>query len=293
MPRLMGQGLSLSRLGGGIGTRGPGETKLETDRRHIRSRIDEIKKQLAVVVEHRKRYRERRKDNKVFQVSLIGYTNAGKSTLFNRLTEADTFEENLLFATLDPTTRKMPLPSGYTVLLTDTVGFIQDLPTSLIAAFRSTLEEAGEADVILHVVDSADPNYIGHEKTVKRLLSELEINHIPIITLYNKKDELHQNFIPFPKSDFLMTSAFEESDVLRIKEAIEMKMKKEMDRYRVEIPPSEGKLLTLLKTETLLAKMEFLEDKFVYDCAGYIFTHSSLNVQLKRFLVEEGENKNV
>ncbi|COL36272.1 HflX GTPase [Streptococcus pneumoniae] len=285
--------MSLSRLGGGIGTRGPGETKLETDRRHIRSRIDEIKKQLAVVVEHRKRYRERRKDNKVFQVSLIGYTNAGKSTLFNRLTEADTFEENLLFATLDPTTRKMPLPSGYTVLLTDTVGFIQDLPTSLIAAFRSTLEEAGEADVILHVVDSADPNYIGHEKTVKRLLSELEINHIPIITLYNKKDELHQNFIPFPKSDFLMTSAFEESDVLRIKEAIEMKMKKEMDRYRVEIPPSEGKLLTLLKTETLLAKMEFLEDKFVYDCAGYIFTHSSLNVQLKRFLVEEGENKNV
>ncbi|TKI92989.1 GTPase HflX, partial [Bacillus cereus] len=293
MPRLMGQGLSLSRLGGGIGTRGPGETKLETDRRHIRSRIDEIKKQLAVVVEHRKRYRERRKDNKVFQVSLIGYTNAGKSTLFNRLTEADTFEENLLFATLDPTTRKMPLPSGYTVLLTDTVGFIQDLPTSLIAAFRSTLEEAGEADVILHVVDSADPNYIGHEKTVKRLLSELEINHIPVITLYNKKDELHQNFIPFPKSDFLMTSAFEESDLLRIKEAIETQMKKEMDRYRVEIPPSEGKLLTLLKTETLLAKMEFLEDKFVYDCAGYIFTHSSLNVQLKRFLVEEGENKNV
>ncbi|KWW52553.1 GTPase HflX, partial [Bacillus cereus] len=293
MPRLMGQGLSLSRLGGGIGTRGPGETKLETDRRHIRSRIDEIKKQLAVVVEHRKRYRERRKDNKVFQVSLIGYTNAGKSTLFNRLTEADTFEENLLFATLDPTTRKMPLPSGYTVLLTDTVGFIQDLPTSLIAAFRSTLEEAGEADVILHVVDSADPNYVGHEKTVKQLLSELEINHIPIITLYNKKDELHQNFIPFPKNDFLMTSAFEEKDLLHIKEAIETKMKEEMNRYQVEIPPSEGKLLTLLKTETLLTKMEFLEDKFVYDCAGYIFAHSSLNVQLKRFLVEEGENKNV
>ena len=281
--------MSLSRLGGGIGTRGPGETKLETDRRHIRSRIDEIKKQLAVVVEHRKRYRERRKDNKVFQVALIGYTNAGKSTLFNRLTEADTFEENLLFATLDPTTRKMPLPSGYTVLLTDTVGFIQDLPTSLIAAFRSTLEEAGEADVILHVVDSADPNYVGHEQTVKQLLSDLEINHIPIITLYNKKDKLHQNFIPFPKSDFLMTSAFEESDLLRIKEALETKMKEEMDDYQVEIPPSEGRLLTLLKTETILTKMEFLEDKFVYDCTGYIFAHSSLNGQLKRFLVEEGE----
>lgn len=293
MPRLMGQGLSLSRLGGGIGTRGPGETKLETDRRHIRSRIDEIKKQLVVVVEHRKRYRERRKDNKVFQVSLIGYTNAGKSTLFNRLTEANTFEEDLLFATLDPTTRKMTLPSGYTVLLTDTVGFIQDLPTSLIAAFRSTLEEAGEADVILHVVDSADPNYVGHEQTVKQLLSELEIHHIPIVTLYNKKDELHQNFIPFPKSDFLMTSAFEESDLLHIKEAIENKMKEEMDQYQVEIPPSEGKLLTQLKTETLLTKMEFLEDRFVYDCVGYIFAHSSLNGQLKRFLVEEGEKDNV
>ena len=164
MPRLMGQGLSLSRLGGGIGTRGPGETKLETDRRHIRARVDEIKSNLQLLWNIEKDI-VREKDNKVFQVSLIGYTNAGKSTLFNRLTEADTFEENLLFATLDPTTRKMPLPSGYTVLLTDTVGFIQDLPTSLIAAFRSTLEEAGEADVILHVVDSADPNYVGHENS--------------------------------------------------------------------------------------------------------------------------------
>lgn len=119
--------------------------------------------------------------------------------MFNRLTEADTFEENLLFATLDPTTRKMPLPSGYTVLLTDTVGFIQDLPTSLIAAFRSTLEEAGEADVILHVVDSADPNYVGHEKTVKQLLSELEINHTPIITLYNKKMNYIKTLFRFRK----------------------------------------------------------------------------------------------
>ncbi|WJE55261.1 GTPase HflX [Bacillus cereus] len=294
MPRLMGQGLALSRLGGGIGTRGPGETKLETDRRHIRSRIDEIKKQLAIVVEHRKRYRERRKANQVFQVSLIGYTNAGKSTLFNRLTEADTFEENLLFATLDPTTRKMQLPCGYTVLLTDTVGFIQDLPTSLVAAFRSTLEEVGGADVILHVVDSADPNYVGHEQTVTKLLQDLEIDHIPIITVYNKKDRLHQNFIPFPKNDFLMTSAFEETDLLSLKESVETKMMEEMESYKAMIPPSEGRLLTLLKTETVLTGMEFKEDGFLYECTGYIFAHSPLNGQLKRFLVEKGEeNKNV
>ncbi|MGR5985236.1 GTPase HflX [Bacillus cytotoxicus] len=289
MPRLMGQGLVLSRLGGGIGTRGPGETKLETDRRHIRSRIDEIKKQLAVVVEHRKRYRERRKNNQTFQVALIGYTNAGKSTLFNRLTEADTFEENLLFATLDPTTRKMQLPCGYTVLLTDTVGFIQDLPTSLVAAFRSTLEEAGEADVILHVVDLADPNYAGHEQTVKQLLTELGIDHIPVITVYNKKDKLHQNFIPFPKSDFLMTSAFQENDLFNLKQAVEKKMIEEMEPYKVKIPPSEGRLLALLKTDTVLTSMVFKETELLYECTGYIFTHSALNESLQRFLVGKGE----
>lgn len=294
MPRLMGQGISLSRLGGGIGTRGPGETKLETDRRHIRSRIDEIKKQLAVVVEHRKRYRERRKGNQVFQVSLIGYTNAGKSTLFNQLTEADTFEGNLLFATLDPTTRKMQLPCGYTVLLTDTVGFIQDLPTSLVAAFRSTLEEVNEADVILHVVDSADPNYVGHEQTVKRLLQDLEVERIPIITVYNKKDKLHQNFIPFPKNDFLMTSAFDERDLRKLKESVETKMMERMERYKVKIPPNEGRLLTLLKTDTVLTKMVFQEDAHLYECQGYIFAHSPLNGQLKRFSMQKGEeNKNV
>ena len=141
LPRLGGQGTQLSRLGAGIGTRGPGETKLEADRRHIRNKIHDIKSQLAAVVQHRERYRERRKKNRVIQVAIVGYTNAGKSTLFNRLTEADSYEENQLFATLDPMTKKCILPSGFTVLITDTVGFIQELPTSLMAAFRSTLKK--------------------------------------------------------------------------------------------------------------------------------------------------------
>lgn len=196
LPRLSGQGINLSRQGGGIGTRGPGETKLETDRRHIRNRIHEINVQLSTVIRHRSRYRERRKKNGVLQIALVGYTNAGKSTWFNRLTDADSYEENLLFATLDPMTRKMMLPSGYSVLLSDTVGFIQDLPTTLIAAFRSTLEEVKEADLILHMIDSSHEDYEGHEETVKRLLEELEADDIPVLTVYNKRDRKRPDFIP-------------------------------------------------------------------------------------------------
>lgn len=281
LPRLVGQGTSLSRLGGGIGTRGPGETKLETDRRHIRSRVDEIKRQLAVIVEHRKRYRERRKQNQVFQVSIVGYTNAGKSTLFNRLTEADTFEENLLFATLDPTTRKMQLPCGYTVLLTDTVGFIQDLPTSLVAAFRSTLEEVNEADLVLHVIDSADPNYANHEETVNELLHELEVTHIPVVTVYNKKDEQHDEFIPSPTSDYIMTSAFCIDDIEELKRKIEAGVIDQMESYEVTVPAYEGRLLMQLKTDTVLTDMVFQEEEQVYVCKGYIFAHSPLNGRIK------------
>ncbi len=291
LPRLVGQGEALSRLGGGIGTRGPGETKLETDRRHIRGRIDEIKQQLAVIVEHRKRYRERRKQNSTFQLSLAGYTNAGKSTLFNRLTEADTFEENLLFATLDPTTRKMQLPCGYTVLLTDTVGFIQDLPTSLVAAFRSTLEEVNEADFILHVVDSSDSNYAGHEKTVKNLLCDLEVEQIPFITVYNKKDIEHPSFLPSPKGEHVLISAFDSEDLDLLKQKIESEMKQLMNPYRVIVSAAEGRMLTLLKTDTLLEETVFNEETQTYECKGYIFANSPLNGPIKRYAARKGEEE--
>jgi GTP-binding protein HflX len=286
LPRLSGQGTQLSRLGGGIGTRGPGETKLEADRRHIRNRIHDIKTQLSAVVEHRKRYRERRKRNRVFQIALAGYTNAGKSTLFNRLTEADSFEENLLFATLDPMTRKCILPRGYTVLITDTVGFIQDLPTSLIAAFRSTLEEVKEADLLLHVVDSSNPDYFQHEQTVNQLLDELETSRIPQITVYNKKDVHHPEFVPSTRNESIQISALSASDLELLKQMIEQKVIGMMNDYHVEVPSTEGKLLALLKNETILNELKFDEEKQMYICKGYYLPDHPIFGQLQPFLVK-------
>jgi GTP-binding protein HflX len=284
LPRLIGKGLTLSRLGGGIGTRGPGETKLETDRRHIHRRIDEIKSQLVSIVQHRERYRERRKHNQSFQLALVGYTNAGKSTLFNRLTEADSFEENQLFATLDPMTRKCILPSGFTALLTDTVGFIQDLPTSLIAAFRSTLEEAKEADLILHVVDSSNPDYFNHEQTVYKLLKELDAEKIPILTVYNKKDEQHQDFVPSSKHDSILISAFNENDLQLLRQEIQSLMMDSMEEYKVYIPNSEGKLLSQLKSTSVLTEFSFEEEKDSYLCRGYIQSTLAITQQLKNYM---------
>ncbi|MBP0727340.1 GTPase HflX [Bacillus sp. RG28] len=283
LPRLVGQGTELSRLGGGIGTRGPGETKLESDRRHIRKRIDDIKQQLNVIVEHRKRYRERRKRNEMFHISLVGYTNAGKSTLFNRLTKSDTFEQDLLFATLDPTTRKFMLSSGMTTLLTDTVGFIQDLPTSLVAAFRSTLEEATEADFILHVVDASHENYRSHEETVKHLLNDLDVKNIPMLTVYNKMDKVHPDFVPEPSTTHLEMSALNEGDLQKLRTRIEEECKQYMEYYEVSIPSFDGKLLHEIKKYTLLETIEFNEENETYDLTGYVFKHHSLFDTVNRY----------
>ncbi|WP_227521501.1 MULTISPECIES: GTPase HflX [Bacillus] len=285
LPRLTGKGVELSRLGGGIGTRGPGETKLESDRRHINRRLVEIKAQLQSIVKHRTQYRERRKKNLAFQIALVGYTNAGKSTIFNRLTEAEAFEENLLFATLDPTTRQMTLPSGYKALLTDTVGFIQDLPTSLIAAFRSTLEEVVEADFILHVVDSSNEDYENHEKTVTNLLQDLGVKGIPMLTVYNKKDQLTSTKPFIYKKEAILISALNDSDRKELVSSIEEMMKKEMKPYQVKIQSSEGRLLNQLKQETVLEKIIFDEDKEVYDCKGYFFTTAKMAHFIEELMV--------
>lgn len=188
--RLAGLGKSLSRLGGGIGTRGPGEKKLEMDRRLIRDRIAQLNRELKDVKRHREITREQRSRNKVPVIAIVGYTNAGKSTLLNTLTGAGVLEEDKLFATLDPTTRNLKLPSKQEVLLTDTVGFIRKLPHHLIEAFRSTLEEAKYADIILHVVDASNPQVDEQMHIVYETLTNLEVKNKPIITAFNKQDKV-------------------------------------------------------------------------------------------------------
>ncbi|RYL95261.1 GTPase HflX [Sporolactobacillus sp. THM7-4] len=269
LPRLSGMGDSLSRLGGGIGTRGPGETKLETDRRYIRNRMKDISNQLQVIVHHRERYRNRRLANGQCQVALVGYTNAGKSTLFNQLTSARSLEEDKLFATLDPLTRKMKLPCGYTCLISDTVGFIQDLPTQLVAAFRSTLEEVAGAQLIVHVIDVSDPDILAREATVLSLLSELGADDIPAMTLYNKKDLLKTPFIAPGES--LLVSAHAEGDMRSILLAIEEKITEQMVPYKARIPADEGKLLAEIRTQSILKNETFIEDSQTYEVEGYVF----------------------
>jgi len=193
--RLIGMRSSLSRLGGGIGTRGPGEKKLEMDRRIIRDRIAQLSRELEDVKQHREVLRKQRMEGKLPIVSIVGYTNAGKSTLLNHLTDAGVLEEDKLFATLDPTSRNFKLNNGQEIIITDTVGFIKKLPHHLINAFRSTLEEAKYADIILHVVDISNPHVHSHLSTVYETLHSLDIKEKPIITAFNKIDKLYNKIL--------------------------------------------------------------------------------------------------
>ena len=197
LPRLAGQWTHLERLGGGIGTRGPGESQIETDRRLARNRIGKLKKDIEKVRQHRKRYQQRRKRSDLPIISLVGYTNAGKSTLLNKLSSATVVAEDKLFSTLDPITRKIHLNHEREVLLTDTVGFIQKLPTSLIAAFRATLEEAEEADLLVHVSDISHPNSSEHCHAVNEVLTNLGLKQKPKIGALNKIDLLPEEYLPY------------------------------------------------------------------------------------------------
>lgn len=268
MPRLQGHGRSLSRLGGGIGTRGPGETKLEMDRRHIRTRMNEIKHQLETVVEHRERYRNKREQNHVFQVALVGYTNAGKSSWFNALAKETTYEKNLLFATLDPKTRQIQINDGFNLVISDTVGFIQKLPTTLIAAFKSTLEEAKNADLLLHVVDSSHPEYRAQYDTVNQIIGDLEMGQIPQAIIFNKKD-LHEGTLPATNKPHVFVSSREQEDVEKVKELLYNEVKKVLTYYEEHVPSSDANRLYFLKQNTLVSELNFNEITATYEVKGY------------------------
>ncbi|SHJ83712.1 GTP-binding protein HflX [Anaerobranca californiensis DSM 14826] len=194
LPRLVGMGTTLSRLGGGIGTRGPGETKLEMDRRHLREKINKLKKELAKIKKIRETGRKNRQKSDILKIALVGYTNSGKTSLLKRLTKSDIEGENKLFATLDPVTKK-GYHQGISYTVTDTVGFVQNLPHQLVAAFRSTLEEVVYCDLILHVVDISSPDPLLQIRTVNKVLEELNVHQKPVIMVLNKIDLPHENWV--------------------------------------------------------------------------------------------------
>ncbi|OOC60994.1 GTPase HflX [Paenibacillus ihbetae] len=265
LPRLSGHGKNLSRLGAGIGTRGPGETKLETDRRHIRDRISDLKRQLDEVTRHRNLHRERRKKSGAVQVALVGYTNAGKSTLLNRLTNADVYIENQLFATLDPTSRVLELPSGKEVVLTDTVGFIQNLPHDLVAAFRATLEEANEADLILHVVDASSTMREEQMAVVQSILEDLGAADKPQIVLFNKKDACQPEQLEMlPSGDgYLKISAYDDQDLTKVRETIQERLSGGNVTFR--IPADRGDLSSVVYRVGDVVEQTFDESDILYE----------------------------
>ncbi len=263
MTRLNGMGTALSRLGGGIGTRGPGETKLETDRRHIRSRIASLEKELREMEQHRKFIGSRRKKDGVLTVAIVGYTNAGKSTLFNMLTDAGVLAENKLFATLDVTARALELPDGRSVLLSDTVGLIRRLPHHLVEAFRSTLEETAQADLILHVMDASEPDIEERMRITQELLNDLGCAEIPQVHVLNKAD-----LVDIPKqSDFetVWISAKHGNGLDALLHAIVHGLPQTAKRMKLCIPYSEGSFLQLLREEGKLFSEEYTAEGTLVD----------------------------
>lgn len=263
MTRLTGMGNALSRLGGGIGTRGPGETKLETDRRHIRSRVAQLEKELREMEQHRKFITGRRKKDGVLTVAIVGYTNAGKSTMFNLLTDAGVLAENKLFATLDVTARALELPDGRTVLLSDTVGLIRRLPHHLVEAFRSTLEETAQADLILHVLDASEPDVQERMKITQELLNDLGCAEIPQVHVLNKAD-----LVDIPKQNDLETvwfSAKHGDGLEALLKAIMHGLPQTAKRMKLCIPYSEGSFLQLLREEGKLFSEEYTAEGTLVD----------------------------
>ena len=257
LPRLVGQGVMLSRQAGGIGSRGPGESQLELNRRSIRNQISDIERQLKIVEKNRETGREKRTESQVFKIGLIGYTNAGKSTIMNVLTNDKQYEADELFATLDATTKQIYLQNQFQVTLTDTVGFIQNLPTELVAAFKSTLEESHHVDLLLHVIDASDPNHAEHEKVVLNLLKNLDMLDIPRLAVYNKMDVAeHFAATAFPN---VRISARDKDARSLLRRLIINEIREIFEPFSIRVHPNQAYKLYDLNKIALLDRYDFAE----------------------------------
>ena len=262
-PRLMGHGAEMSRLGGGIGTRGPGESKLETDRRHLARRVHALQTQIAEMDKNRKTMRASRDKSGICEIAIVGYTNAGKSTLLNRLTDAGILAEDKLFATLDPTTRKFTLPCGESVLLTDTVGFINKLPHHLVSAFRSTLEEACRADILMIITDASDEEFREHLRVTEELLAELGASGKPTLYVFNKCDRGMAELGRIGKEaadNVVYISALTGQGVDRMVERLESMVLDGKKRVTYHIPNSDAGALNILYKNATVESVEYGAD---------------------------------
>lgn len=273
LPRLRGMGTVMSRTGAGIGTRGPGETKLETDRRHINKRISALEGDLKEIKRHRDLLRARRKKDNIITAALVGYTNAGKSSLLNMLTDAEVFAEDKLFATLDTTSRAITLEDNRVILLIDTVGFIRKLPHHLIEAFKSTLEEAAEADVLIHVTDVSNPEYETHMRVVESVLNDIGASGKPVINLYNKSD-LANDFIPTEKGIFI--SAKTGIGTGEFLAALSDASPGKKQKMTVIIPYSRGDIVNRLHEKEKVLSEEFTESGTLMTILADKITYNSL-----------------
>lgn len=260
LPRLTGKGIEMSRLGGGIGTRGPGETKLETDKRHIRRRMETLKDELAEVEKHRQMLRKRRKKDGVVTCAIVGYTNAGKSTLMNYLTNAGVLAQDKLFATLDPTSRALKLPSGVTIMLIDTVGLVRRLPHHLVEAFRSTLEEAAQSDIIINLCDASSDEARTHLQVTKDLLESLNCGDTPIINVLNKCDLIADDTIEQDFGSYVKISAKTGEGIEKLLEEIDNNLPLRLKKVKVLIPFANAGLANEIRTKGTLLSEEYESD---------------------------------
>ena len=260
LPRLTGKGIEMSRLGGGIGTRGPGETKIETDRRHIRRRMETLREELAELEKHRRMLRRRREKDGVITCAIVGYTNAGKSTLMNRLTDAGVLAQDKLFATLDPTSRALRLPSGISVMLIDTVGLVRRLPHHLVEAFHSTLEEAAQSDIIINLCDASSEEARIHLQVTRDLLDSLGCGDTPVLTVLNKCDLLDNTLLEQEFSSYIPISAKTGEGIGELLQAIDDNLPVRMKRVSLLIPFASAGLVSNIRGGGTLLSEEYTAD---------------------------------